>query len=128
MGMDTYEWQKNHAVVQRMFYAENCVKFSFLGAAGYTAFNMVMIRNNYNKIAATASLFPVWKRWVVLNAVVVTLLLRPLTRFEIEQQWRKRVYMGKYLFTLYHLETPEEMAFNKAAGYRCADIKAEGDE
>ena len=95
MGMDTYEWQKNFAIVNRIYYAENCIKYSTLAAGGYTAMNMVMIRNNYNKIAATASLLPVWKRWAVMNVVVIAVLLKPLTRFEIEQQFRKRLHMGQ---------------------------------
>ena len=33
--------------------------------------------------------------------------------------------MHKYLYTLYHLETPEEMAINKKAGNRFAIIKDE---
>ena len=128
MGMDTYEWQKNFAVVNRMYYAENCIKYTTLYAGGYTVFNAVMIRNNYFKRAATAALFPVWKKWAILNVVVIATLLKPLTMFEIEQQFRKRMHMGRYLFSLYHLETPEEMALNKAAGNRFALIKKESEE
>ena len=125
--MDTYEWQKNFAVVNRIYYSENCLKGTTFAASAYTAANLVMIRNNYFKKAATAALLPIWKKWLIVNVVVIGTLLRPLTYFEIEQQWRKRCHMGRYLFSLYHLETAEEMAINKKAGNRFAIIKKEGE-
>ena len=125
MGMDEYAWQKNFAVVNRVYYAEKCMTGTTLAAAGYTALNAALIRNNFFRKTASAALLPVWKKWAITNLVVISVLLRPLTYFEIEQQVRKRIYMEKYLYTLYHLETPEEMAINKKAGNRFAIIEKE---
>ena len=120
MGMDEYAWQKNFAVVNRIYYAEKCMTGTTIAAVGYTAFNAVLIRNNFFKKTASAALLPVWKKWAFTNLVVIGVLLRPLTYFEIEQQVRKRIIMQKYLYTMYHLETPEEMEINKKAGNRFA--------
>jgi len=46
--------------------------------------------------------------WGGLNAVCLFILLRPLTKDEIRVQWRKRKLMGKWLYSLYHLDPLEE--------------------
>ena len=125
MGMDEYAWQKNFAVVNRVYYSEKCITGTTIAATLYTGFNFVLIRNNFFKKAASAALLPVWKKWLFTNVIVCGVLLRPLTWFEIEQQVRKRIIMHKYLYTLYHLETPEEMAINKKNGNRFAIIEEE---
>ena len=43
-----------------------------------------------------------------IGYVVIFMLLRPLTKEEMAIQWRKRVIMGKYLYTLFHLDPLEE--------------------
>ena len=123
MGMDEYAWQKNFAVVNRVYYAEKCITGTTIAACLYTYANAILIRSNFFKKAATASLMPVWRKWLFTNVIVMGVLLRPLTYFEIEQQVRKRMIMHKYLYTLYHLETQEEMDINKAAGNRFAIIE-----
>ena len=125
MGMDTYEWQKNAAVCTRVYYSEKCFIGTTLAAAGYTYMNAMLVRNNFFKKTASAALLPVWKKWAFTNVFVIGMLLRPLTPFEIEQQFRKRIIMHKYVYTLYHLESPEEMAINKKTGNRFAIIKDE---
>ena len=50
----------------------------------------------------------VWTFWAISNVVALFILLRPLTRQEIEVQWRKRLLMGKWLYSLFHLEPIEE--------------------
>jgi hypothetical protein len=42
--------------------------------------------------------------WGVFNSVALFILLRPLTKQEISMQWKKRKMMGKWLYSLYHLE------------------------
>ena len=121
--MDEYAWQKNFAVVNRVYYAEKCITGTTIAACLYTYANAILIRSNFFKKAATASLMPVWRKWLFTNVIVMGVLLRPLTYFEIEQQVRKRMIMHKYLYTLYHLETQEEMDINKAAGNRFAIIE-----
>jgi len=50
-----------------------------------------------------------WAYWAGFNAICAFVLLRPLTKEEIRVQWRKRKIMGKWLYSLYHLD-PEEQA------------------
>lgn len=115
--MDNYEWQKNKAVVDRMYYSERVLLGTSLAATFSTAANVVFMRNNYFADKARARILPTWRNWALFNVVVISMLLRPLTKEEIAQQWRKRLIMGKYLYTLYHLdpvedETPKEWAIS----------------
>ena len=106
--MDQYEWQKNKAVVDRMYYSERVFTTSTIAATGFTAANMIFIRNNYFADIARARLLPTWRNWALFNLITISILLRPLTKAEIKQQWKKRVTMGKYLYTLFHLDPIEE--------------------
>jgi hypothetical protein len=73
-----------------------------------------------NQLGPGGRTWPVLKWYGIINATVAFLLLAPLTKYEIESAWRKRVHMGKYLYTLYHIETPEQMAENRKNGNRFA--------
>eukprot|EP00494_Astrolonche_serrata_P019171 UN19371 len=42
--MENYDWQKNYAIVQRMYYSENIFKFSLMGASMFTAVNLFYIK------------------------------------------------------------------------------------
>lgn len=106
--MDNYEWQKNRAVVDRMYYSERCILGTSLAAVFSTGCNVTFIRNNYFADVAKARLMPIWRNWAIVNTVVIAMLLRPLTKEEMAQQWRKRLVMGKYLYTLYHMDPIEE--------------------
>ena len=106
--MDNYEWQKNKAVVDRMYYSERVLMGTTIFATFSTVANMVFIRNNYFADRARARIVPTWRNWAVFNAVVIAMLLRPLTMDEINQQWKKRLIMGKYLYTMFHLDPIEE--------------------
>lgn len=105
--MDRYEWQKNKAVVDRMYYSERVLLGTSLAATFSTVANLIFIRQNYFADKARARLIPTWRNWAIFNSVVIFMLLRPLTQEEIAQQWRKRKIMGKYLYSLYHLDEPE---------------------
>ena len=82
--MDEYAWQKNFAVVNRVYYAEKCITGTTLFAVGYTALNAVLVRNNFFRKTAQAAILPIWKKFFITNIVVIGVLLRPLTYFEIE--------------------------------------------
>ncbi len=45
--METYEWQKNKAVVDRLYYSEQIIKGSTAAALGFTAVNYMFVRQNY---------------------------------------------------------------------------------
>ena len=113
MGMDTYEWQKNEAVTKRLYYTEKTLIGTTMFSAFYFFSSMVVRKHNLGPGGKT---WPVLKWYGIINASVAYLLLAPLTSFEIEQAWRKRVLLGKYIYTLYHIETPEQMAENKKNG------------
>ena len=108
--MDNYEWQKNKAVVDRMYYSERVFTTTTLFASFFTGFNMLYIKKGYFANVARSRILPTWKYWAIVNAVVIPVLLRPLTKEEIAIQWRKRLIMGKYLYTLYHMDPIEEVS------------------
>ena len=112
--MDNYEWQKNKAVVDRMYYSERVFTTTTIAATMYTAANITFIRNNYFANAARARILPTWRNYLLFNVFVIGMLLKPLTYGEMKQQWNKRLVMGKYLYTLYHLD-PIEGAGDDAA-------------
>ena len=113
MGMDTYEWQKNEAVTKRLYYTEMCLRGTTLFSVAYFFSSMVVRKHGLGPGGRT---WPVLKWYGIINASVAFAMLSPLTQFEREQAWRKRQLTGKYLYTLYHLESPEQMAENKKNG------------
>ena len=106
--MESYEWQKNKAVVDRLYYSEQIVTYSTLAAASYTGINLLYIQKNYFANEMRARIPRVWTYWALFNVVSLFVLLRPLTKNEIQVQWRKRLSMGKWLYSLFHLEPIEE--------------------
>ena len=108
--METYEWQKNKAVVDRLYYTERILEGSTVFALGATATNLLYIQKNYFADKMRARIPKIWTYWAVGNAVCLFVLLRPLTKDEIAVQWHKRKIMGKWLYSLYHLEPSEASA------------------
>ena len=106
--METYEWQKNKAVVDRLYYSERILENTTFYAILATGANMVFIRKNYFPHLAKARIPKVWGYWAGFNAVCLFVLLKPLTKDEIAVQWRKRKIMGKWLYSLYHLDPIEK--------------------
>ena len=106
--METYEWQKNKAVVDRLYYSERILQGTTIFALGYTATNMLYIKKNYFANEMRARIPRVWTYWAAFNVLALFVLLRPLTKDEIQVQWRKRVTMGKWLYSLFHLDPIEK--------------------
>ena len=102
--METYEWQKNKAVVDRLYYSERILETTTFTAVGFTATNLLYIQKGYFAELARRRLGKTWIYWGGINAVCLFILLRPLTREEIAVQWKKRLNMGKWLYSLYHLD------------------------
>ena len=113
MGMDNYEWQKNKAVVDRMYYTERVVQGTTFAAVCFTSVNMLMIRKNFFAAKMRARLMPTFKWWAITNVVSVAVLQAPLTADERNMQLRKRLLLGKWLYTLFHLEPVVEAEENK---------------
>jgi len=78
-----------------------------LFAAGATATNLLFIKRGFIVDKARARIPKTWIYWGAFNAVCLFVLLRPLTKDEISVQWRKRKLMGKWLYSLYHLDPIE---------------------
>ena len=106
--METYEWQKNKAVVDRLYYSERIFVNSTLFMFAYSAVNLLFIKKNYFPELMLQRIFKVHRYWAIGNALALFILLRPLTKDEIAVQWRKRQVMGKWLYSLFHLEPIEE--------------------
>ena len=79
MGMDNYEWQKNKAIVDRMYYSERVPQTTTGFALAFTAANMLFIRKNYFAAKCRARILPTWKWWAITNFVCVGVLQAPLT-------------------------------------------------
>lgn len=106
--METYEWQKNKAIVDRLYYSEMILETSTLFAVGATAVNGLYIQKNYFADKMRQRIPKIWMYWGAVNVLSLFVLLRPLTKDEIAVQWRKRKVMGKWLYSLYHLEPIEQ--------------------
>ena len=104
--MEDYAWMKNKAVVDRLYYSERVLESTTFFGGFFVAFNMLYVKKGYFADAARARIFPTLKWWAIINLVTIPVLLRPLTKEEISVQWRKRLIMGKWLYTLYHLDEP----------------------
>ena len=102
--MDNYEWQKNYAVVNRMYYSERVLTTTTIAATMFTAANLTFMRNSYFASTMRARFIPTWTAYIAFNVVLINMLLWPLTNSEIQQQWNKRKIMGKYLYSVFHLE------------------------
>ena len=80
--MDNYEWQKNKAIVDRMYYSERVVQTTTFFALAFTTANMVLIRNNYFASRVRPYILPTWKWWAIINVGTVAVLQYPITADE----------------------------------------------
>ena len=102
--MDQYNWQRNKAVVDRLYYSERTVQTTVFFASAYTLTNMFFIKKGFFVPTMRARLMPVWGYTMAFNAAVLFILLKPLRPEEIRTQVDKRINMGKWLYSLFHLE------------------------
>ena len=104
--MEEYAWMKNKAVVDRLYYTEMTFRTTTILGGFFVAFNMFYVKKNFFAETCRGRIMPTIKYWAATNAIVPAVLLAPLTTDEIKVQYRKRMIMGKWLYTLYHLEEP----------------------
>ena len=109
MGMDNYEWQKNKAIVDRMYQTERVFQTTTAFAFVFTLTNAIHMRNGYFAARAKSYILPTWKWWALITFPTMAVLQFPLTADERRRQLRKRITMGKWLYTLWHLDDPEEV-------------------
>lgn len=110
--MDKYEWKKNYAIVNRMYYTERLWETTIFVAAVYTWSNMLFIRKGYFAPLMKQRLVPIWGKIFAFNSVITFILLAPLQKEEIRVQMRKRFIMGKFLYSTFHLD-PEQQKFSQ---------------
>lgn len=108
--MDKYEWKKNYAIVNRLYYTERLWETTVFIAAVYTASNLMFIRKGYFANTMKQRLVPIWGKLFGFNSLISFILLAPLQSDEIKVQMRKRFIMGKFLYSTFHLD-PEQQKF-----------------
>ena len=81
--METYEWQKNKAIVDRLYYSERIFENTTLMAFLATGANMLFIKRNYFAEVSRARIPRIWTYWAVFNAVSLFILIKPLKKDEI---------------------------------------------
>ena len=69
---------------------------------------MLYIKKGYFAPLMRTRLLPCWAYATAFNATIGFMLLKPLRKEEIQVQVRKRMLMGKWLYSLYHLDPIEE--------------------
>ena len=109
--MDKYEWQVNRAIVDRLYYTERVWQTTYFACTAFTATNMLYIKKGYFSPLMKTRLVPCWVAATGFNCFITFMLLKPLRKEEIEVQVRKRMLMGKWLYSLFHLdpvETPSQ--------------------
>ena len=105
--MDTYEWQKNFAIVNRLYYTERLWETTLFATGVYTWANLQFIRKGYFANTMKARVAPIWGKVIGFNCLITFILLAPLQKSEIDVQVKKRFIMGKWLYSTFHLD-PEQ--------------------
>ena len=105
--MDTYQWQLNKAVVDRLYYTEKIWSTTYGFAALFTAANMLYIKKGYFTNLMRSRLLPCWIYSTGFNLAITFIMLKPLRPEEISAQVKKRISMGRWLTSVYHLPFDE---------------------
>ena len=95
--MDTYKWQLNKAVVDRLYYTERIWMTTWGFAALYTATNLYFVKRGYFTNLMRSRVAPIWAYPTAFNLVCTFIMIKPLRPEEIKHQMNKRIYMGKWL-------------------------------
>ena len=105
--MDTYTWKLNKAIVDRLYYTEMITKTTYGFCTAFTATHMLFIRKGYFAGTMQKRLFPMWLYATAFNATMAFIMLKPLRPEEIKAHWNKRLSMGRWLTSVYHLPLDE---------------------
>ena len=90
--------------MDRVYYTERIVQITFGTAILGTALDLMFLNKGYFVERSRYRLPRYWIFATAISSFSAFVLLKPLTKDEIWNQWQKRVNMGKYLSSLYHLE------------------------
>ena len=103
--MDEYEWQLNRAIVDRLYYTERVWETTTVFGGIYTMMNYNFMRRNYFSSMARGRIAPTWAYIIGFNLAVTFIMVKPLDmETEIKPQMRKRLAMGKWLYSTFHLD------------------------
>ena len=80
--MDTYEWQKNFAIVNRLYYTERLWETTLFATGLYTWANIMFIRKGYFVNTMKQRVAPIWLKMLGMNTVVTFILIKPLQKEE----------------------------------------------
>ena len=108
--MDNYKWQLNYAIVNRLYYTERIWMTTYGFSTLFTAANMLFIKKGYFAPVMRTRLLPIWMYATGFNLVMTFIMLKPLRPEEISGQVQKRLTMGKWLYSVYHLPQEEDKA------------------
>ena len=82
--MDTYKWQLNKAVVDRLYYTERIWMTTWGFSALYTATNLYFIKRGYFTNLMRTRIAPIWAYTTVFNLVCTFIMIKPLRPEEIK--------------------------------------------
>ena len=82
--MDTYKWQLNKAVVDRLYYTERIWMTTWGFSALYTATNLYFIKRGYFTNLMRSRVAPIWAYTTAFNLVCTFIMIKPLRPEEIK--------------------------------------------
>lgn len=94
----------------RLYYTERIWETTYFGCFAFTAANMLYIRKGYFAPLMRTRLLPCWAAATTFNLGMTAILCLPLRKEEIQVQVKKRIAMGKWLFSLFHLDPIDDGA------------------
>ena len=123
--METYEWQKNEAIVNRMYYTERVCQTTTVGALVFTGVNQMFASKGYFAQISRARFLPTWKWWALITFPTCAILQYPITAQERYLQLKKRKNMGKWLYGTFHLDLDENTPEHPNEAVKRAEAAAE---
>lgn len=95
---EEYEFAKNKAIVDRLYYTERVWETTTFFATLFTMANISYIRRGYFAGLARSRIAPTWIYTMGFNTAVTAIMVMPLSyETEIKPQVAKRLAMGKWL-------------------------------
>ena len=91
-----------------MYYTERTIETTYGFCAFFTATNALYVKKGYFAPMMRQRLLPCWLYATAFNAAVAFMMLKPLRKEEMQVQMKKRLSMGKWLYSVYHLDPIEE--------------------
>lgn len=91
-----------------MYYTERTIEVTYGFCTFFTMTNALYVKKGYFAPMMRQRLLPCWMYATAINAAVAFMMLKPLRKEEMQVQMKKRLSMGKWLYSVYHLDPIEE--------------------